>query len=263
MTDQTFEEKVRKIASEMRDAMRREDDGYPYVEFLSDMGDYIRDLEALLPAPPRPTLADMTDEERAECQWMQADVDGFHEKLVIARIDQTDWSAVILDRNGRYDEVPAGAVTPRPDLPRMTWPGTEKPAPDLPGDWRVADHKDNGRVIVTTPNNDGRVYYVLPSDLDGLGFDWLFCHTEELTYIDQGNSTTTGPNTLAVGTVIESADDPRIAALPVGSILLDRDEEATTKRPGAWTGVGNTPNPTEGAEFGPWTVLHIPKEDDQ
>lgn len=56
--------------------------------------------------------------------------------------------------------------------------------PALPGGWRVADHKDNGRVIVTTPNNDGRVYYVLPSDLDGLGFDWFFCHTDELTYLD-------------------------------------------------------------------------------
>lgn len=57
-------------------------------------------------------------------------------------------------------------------------------APALPGDWRLADHKNNGRVIVTTPNNDGRVYYVLPSDLDGLGFDWLFCHADELTYLD-------------------------------------------------------------------------------
>ena len=58
--------------------------------------------------------------------------------------------------------------------------------PTLPGGWRLANHKDNGRVIVTapTPNSDGRVYYVLPSDLSGLGFDWLWCDPDELAYLD-------------------------------------------------------------------------------
>lgn len=84
-----------------------------------------RVLDALLPTPPRPTLADMTEEEREACQWMQADIIGGDEPLVITRIDRTDWSAVILDRNGRLDGVPAGTVTPRPDLPRLEWPSDQ------------------------------------------------------------------------------------------------------------------------------------------
>ena len=58
--------------------------------------------------------------------------------------------------------------------------------PTLPGGWRLANHKDNGRVIVTapTPNSDGRVYYVLPS-AEPLGYDWLWCAPDALAYLDQ------------------------------------------------------------------------------
>ena len=44
-------------------------------------------------------------------------------------------------------------------------------------------HPDFPRIRGGEPNN-GRVYYVLPSNLDGLGFGCLFCHTDELTYLD-------------------------------------------------------------------------------
>ena len=69
--------------------------------------------------------------------------------------------------------------------------------------------------------------------------------------------------TVKVGDLIESADDPRIDALPVGSILLDCDGETAIKRSEAWTGDGYTPIEDEGGTFGPWKVLHIPKEADQ
>lgn len=130
MTDQTFEEKVQKIAAEMRDAMRREDDGYPYAEFLSDMGDYIKDLESLLPAPSLPTLADMTEEERSACLRMQCDtapnrsVRGFIAEVhpggcrVIER-DTWEWRSCSDDM-----------VTPRPDLPRMEWPDDTATVPE-------------------------------------------------------------------------------------------------------------------------------------
>ena len=53
MTDQTIPaDKVREIATAMRAAMRRDEHTYSDAEFLSDMSDYIRDLEALLQAPP-------------------------------------------------------------------------------------------------------------------------------------------------------------------------------------------------------------------
>lgn len=201
MTDQIPADKVRKIASEMRDAMRREDDGYLYADFLADMGDYIRDLESLLPAPSRPTLADMTEEERAACIRMQCDtapnrsVRGFIADVypggcrVIER-DTWAWRSCSDD-----------LVTPRPDLPRMEWPGDTPntgpkvtfslpaptaPAPSLPGDWRLADHYRIGRVIVTnpTPNQGGHVYFVTSDDCVPRGSGWGFCTPDELTYLD-------------------------------------------------------------------------------
>ena len=139
------------------------------------------------PAPTRPTLADMPDDERAGCLRMQCDtgpnrsVRGFIAEVhpggcrVIER-DTWAWLSCSDDM-----------VTPRPDLPRMEWPGTEKPAPApaLPDGWRLADHKGHGRVMVTTPTpgSDGNVFFVLPSD-GPLGYDWYFCTPEELTYID-------------------------------------------------------------------------------
>ena len=134
-------------------------------------------------APVPPTLADMTMEGRYACRWMQCDVR--NAKITHGVIaDNHGGNTHVLDAEGEVWYLPPADITPRPDLPRMEWPGTEKPDPSLPGGWRLAEHKVNGRVIVTTPNNDGRVYYVLPSDLDGLGFDWFFCHTDELTYLD-------------------------------------------------------------------------------
>lgn len=136
--------------------------------------------------PKRPTLADMTPSKRVACQWMQADVIAGHEPLVITHVERSDGTALILDRNGRCDEVPAEEVTPRPDLPRLTWPGDTPAAPALPDGWRLADHKKYGRVIVTSaaPDADGYVYFV--SRATGpIGNDWHLCPPDELTYLDQ------------------------------------------------------------------------------
>ena len=190
MTDQTIPAgQVRAIVDAMRASMRHAEDDRANSKFMGSMSVYVGALEALLPAPPFPTLADMTDEERDECQWMQADIVGGDEPLVIARVGRGGGSALILDRNGRSDWAPDEDVTPRPDLPRMAWPGDEKPdaAPALPDGWRLADHEDHGRVIVTnlTPNAVGHVYFVLPAT-DPLGYDWFFCDPDELRYLDTG-----------------------------------------------------------------------------
>lgn len=252
MTDQIPAAEVRKIIASYRDGASNRG------------GEILAALKALVPAPP--TLADMTEEERRACQWMQADVKGYEFTAgIIAKINQTD--AHLIASDGETWFLALDTVTPRPDLPLMEWPGDQKPAPApaLPDGWRLADHKDHGRVMVTTrtPNHDGNVYFVLPICRNLMGFDWRACKPAELTYLDQEDDTPTGPNIPAVGTVIESADDPRIAALPVGSILLDRNEEATTKRPREWTGTGFDPIAYERDKFGPWTVLHITKEADQ
>lgn len=149
-----------------------------------------RVLYALLPPPPRPTLADMAPEERAECRWMQCDYGGVirdsQSRGVIGYLDHGDKVAVILTTKCGIRQRDYASVTPRPDLPRMTWPGdTPHPSPTLPDGWRLADHPAYGRVIVTSaaPDTDGYVYFV--SRATGpIGNDWHLCPPGELTYID-------------------------------------------------------------------------------
>ena len=184
MTDQTIPaDEVREIVEKMyhhanHDNVRGGEE--EYVRFFA------RQFDELLPAPPLPTLADMTEEERRECQWMQADLDPVG-RAVIVNPHWEDGSARVMWPGGFIEQTDWGKVTPRPDLPRMEWPSDKKPnpAPVLPGDWRLADHEDYGRVIVTnpTPDIDGHVCFVLPAS-DSLGYDWHLCFPGELTYID-------------------------------------------------------------------------------
>ena len=190
MTDQIPADKVRAILDEWERIKEHAD--------WDDIDNLVQDVRALLPTPPRPTLADMTADERAACRWMQADTKPWG-RVVIATPFDDESETGLISADGGIAWAPSDRVTPRPDLPRMTWPG----------------------------------------------------------------DTPTAPDHLAVGTVIESADDPRIAALPVGSILLDCDGETAINRGEVWMGDGYTPIPSEGGTFGPWTVLHIPKEADQ
>lgn len=190
MTDQNMPaEKVEKIAAAMRAAMRRDDPYYSDGAFLEDMSGYIRDLENLLPNPPLPTLADMSPEERAACQWMQADVTSRSGHYVVATPhDDGDDAAVLIDPDGEVDWVALEYVTPRPDLPRLEWSDKKPdPAPTLPDGWRLAEHPDHGLIIVTNPTPDcyGTVYFAFPRADCLNGFDWKFCDPEELTYLPQ------------------------------------------------------------------------------
>ena len=176
MTDHIPADEVRKIIAAHRDG-------------ASGKGGLIlAALQALLPAPKRPTLADMTNEDRRACQWMQADVAGHGTRYVIANPDDDGNEAELVSAEGEIAWIFPEYVTPRPDLPRMEWPGNQEvaPAPTLPDGWRLADHEGHGRVIVTTqtPNRDGNIYFVTPSDWL-LGYDCHPCRPDELTYIDQ------------------------------------------------------------------------------
>lgn len=189
-------DKVQRIAAAMRAAMRRDELTYSYGEFLGDMSDYIRELEALLaaptPPPSSPTMADMTYEERAACQWMQCDVIGFRGKYTLISPSDWDGDAVLLGREGEVHYEDHAMVVPRPDLPRFVWPGdtpetpAPAPAPALPDGWRLADHPEHGRIVVTrsTPTRDGHVYFVAPTD-DTMRHNWHFCKPDALTYLDQ------------------------------------------------------------------------------
>ena len=182
MDDQIPADKVRKLAARFRQQME------PHTPFAEGMvwERAAEAVESLLPTPPRPTLADMTPEERDACQWMQADLNGYGSRVVIVNPCWDDGSARVMWMHTRIGVVPQRSITPRPDLPRMTWPG-DTPAPALPEGWRLADHPDYGRVIVTNPvpDSNGRVYIVGPDDAISLGYDWHSCTPAKLTYIDQ------------------------------------------------------------------------------
>ena len=138
-----------------------------------------------VPAPP--TLADMTPKERAECRWMQCDVEGYESRAVIVSPGHSMGIAVLLDLRGEVIYEACDIITPRPDLPSLELPGDKKsdPAPALPGGWRLADHPDHGRVVVTniTPNPEGYIHFALPTD-NPLGHYWWLCKPDELTYLD-------------------------------------------------------------------------------
>ena len=133
------------------------------------------------------------------------------------------------------------------------------PAPALPDGWRLADHPEHGRVLVVRTDGENAIY---ATTYKATGIRTRICMTSDLEFADAP----TGPDHLAVGTVIESADDPRIAALPVGSILVDRDGGAfdiTKTDTGEWGGPGYVPSQGTGTKWGPWTVRRIGWEADQ
>ena len=218
-----------------------------------------------VPAPPLPTLADMTEEERAACQWMQADVADHNTRYVIANPHDRHGEATLIAPDGQIEWILPEYVTPLPDLPRLEWPGDKNPAPALPDGWRLADHEDHGRGVVTnlTPNRDGRVYFVIPAD-DPMGYDWIFCTPDELTYLEQGADTsdTVPESTLSVGSVWKNAN-----ALTRACSESGRDQIAVIDKNGdvgVWDAElrgwrAYTPGPV----FAPYTIIHTGREDDQ
>ena len=186
---------------------------------LEDAEGIIQALRDLLPTPPRPTLADMTSEERDGCERMQCDVGGEDARAVIFNPYWEDGSARVMWPDGVFTYPGWERVTPRPDLPRLEWPGPDQDGeeatkvdyvsvaggrtaygpwtvarlrkkadttPALPDGWRLADHEKYGRVIVTSPAPDayGDVCFVAPAP-GTIGNDWHLCDPADLTYLDQ------------------------------------------------------------------------------
>lgn len=162
----------------------------PQLAARAEMASEVRRLLlALLPTPPQSlkTLADMTKEERTACRWMQCDVEGRRGQWTLVAPYDDDDEAGLISANGEIDWIYLKIVTPRPDLPRMTWPVDRgaTSATTLPEGWRLADHRKYGRVIVTkpTPDCDGRVYFVNPNRAASMGYYWHACVPADLTYI--------------------------------------------------------------------------------
>ena len=113
-----------------------------------------RVLQALLPTPKRPTLADMTDDERDECKWMQADVYSFDRRMVITEV--RTMCADLIERDGERWNVGLERVTPRPDLPRMTWPGDKKPDTVPPNTLAEGSEWDDTDALARACRESGR-----------------------------------------------------------------------------------------------------------
>lgn len=279
MTDQTPTIPADKVR-DLRDQYTRLIEDAGTKETRAYYGHVVKDLDALLPAPPRPTLADMTVEERLACQWMKADMEGEVNRAVIVNPRWEDGIARVLWSGGFIDQIGWERVTPRPDLPRMEWPGNTPhkgpkitfampaPAPALPEGWRLADHWDHGRVIVTntTPNSGGNVYFVLPDSLENWGYGWGYCPPADLTYLDtdQGGDTSDAvpESTLAVGSEWHDADALTRACEETGRdqiIATDRADNAYVWVEAEEWWAGSRPL----AADAPFTILHAGKKADQ
>lgn len=271
MTDQIPADQVREVAAAMidtmRDAMRRDAPAYSDGSFLVDMSGYIRDLAELC-APALPTLADMNEEERHDAVGMWADVDGFHPYRAVVGDIPAPKVPVFRPTAGSLDWVHPEDVTPLPELGRAWSPGgsptgTPAPAPTLPDGFRLADHKDHGRVMVTTPtpNIEGSIYYVLPVGRNLMGFDWRSCDPDMLTYLDQEADTSDAvpESTLAVGSVWGSSGALAEACEETGRdqiVVTDKDGDVSVWGQNAGWWEGSTP--TVGYE--PFTIIHAGKK---
>ena len=206
--------------------------------------------------PERPTLADMPDEERVACQWMQADVGV--ERRIIVRVMDVEEGAVTLVESGDTVVCPHSSVTPRPDLPRMEWPGTEKPAPTpaLPEGWRLADHPEHGRVLVVRIFGD-KAIYATPAEM--LGIHTHVSLLSDLTFVD---TDTVPPNTLAKGSEWDDTDALARACEESGRdqiVVADKDGDVFVWGVDAeWWETG-----LPGCDYAPHTIIHAGKKVDQ
>ena len=253
MTDQIPADKVREILDEWERIKEYAD--------WDDLDTLVKDIRALLPPPPLPTLADMTEDDLAECQWMQADTEARGRAVVVV----PEWGAghaELLDRWGNSFYAAHDTITPRPGLPRLEWPGDQQPAPApaLPDGWRLADHPEHGRVVVTddTPGLDGWVYGVFASDMDGTGFDWHPYDPGELTLLD---TPAPPPNTLALGSIWDDTD-----ALADPCEESGRDQITVTDKDGyafIWAHDAEWWEGSAKPIDAPFTIIHTGRKDDQ
>lgn len=133
--------------------------------------------------------------------------------------------------------------------------------------WMQADVKARGRgiILIVSESSDG-----CAAILDQSGVVTYENHSRITPRPDlprfewpDADQEVEDANTAKNGDLIKSADDPRFAALPVGSILLDLHGDTVTKERWGWAGLGHHPIPSEGDEFGPWKVIYIVQEADQ
>lgn len=86
------------------------------------ISEIVQDFADLLPVPKLPTLADMTEEERLACQFMQARLEDGTLGIIVSPGDPR--SCVILE-DGGFFTLSNKSVTPLQGEPKLKWPGSE------------------------------------------------------------------------------------------------------------------------------------------
>ena len=87
---------------------------------------FAKQLDDLLPTPP--TLADMTPDEQDECVGMQADLAQGDRVVILDGTPDHDGLVQVLEKSLDVYSPHPDDVTPRPDLPRLEWPGDREAA---------------------------------------------------------------------------------------------------------------------------------------
>lgn len=197
MTDQTIPaDKIREIIEKMKDNRAGVDDSNHGRGYHQALTNYIPDLEALLPKPR--TLADELREygdslagvsvgdlrrqlilfaDRAETLEKEHDEAQDMEGRATANL------SIQMDRAERLMKELAEA---RVLVEKQTDEIARLNAHKLPYGWRLADDPDHGRVIVTksTPDSEGYVCFVNPTDALSAGYERHFCDPADLTFLD-------------------------------------------------------------------------------
>lgn len=162
MTDQTIPaRKVRPILDEWERIKEYAD--WEAMDIL------VQSVRNLLPA--RPTLADMTREERDGCERMQCDVEHRGRAVVIV----PEWGAghaELLDRWGSVFYAAHDTITPRPDLPRLEWPGDKKPDTSAPESTLAVGSVWSDINALTEACEESGRDQIIVSGYDGYAFIW-------------------------------------------------------------------------------------------
>ena len=159
MTDQTLDDQLRPILDEWERIKEHAD--------WEDMDNLVQELRALLPA--RPTLADMTLDEQAACQWMQCDVKGDAPAMIL-RVGGL--YVHLVDKAGIPFKANHGDVTPRPDLPRLEWPGDKKPDTSAPESTLAVGSVWSDINALTEACEESGRDQIIVSGYDGYAFIW-------------------------------------------------------------------------------------------
>lgn len=177
-------EELQGAINEMESFIAIEGGGEEYALADEVTKDWVDILKKLI-TPKLPTLADMTNEERKACKWMQAKASGSDDLYVLANVSTS--SSYLWTQDGHVIFRGNDTITPIPTVPKFKWPGHDE---ELPKGMRLADHPDYGRVVVSPKSDSDAEYKIFYSDEDSnTGAYYQYASKRSLDFLDTNTST--------------------------------------------------------------------------